>query len=46
MEENREIIIIKIEQQNGLPSEDVYKHMQKYMMDIVAKQKHLYMVKM
>ena len=46
MEENREIIIIKIEQQNELPSEDVYKHMQKYMMDIVAKQKHLSMVKM
>ena len=32
--------------QDGLPSEDVYKHMQKYMMDIVAKQKHLSMKKM
>lgn len=31
---------------DGFSEEDVYKHMQKYMIDIVAKQKHLSMVKM
>ena len=40
------IALYKAMLQDGLPSEDVYKHMQKYMMDIVAKQKHLSMVKM
>ena len=40
------IALSKAMLQDGLPSEDVYKHMQKYMMDIVAKQKHLSMVKM
>ena len=40
------IALYKAMLQDGLPSEYVYKHMQKYMMDIVAKQKHLSMVKM
>ena len=40
------IALYKAMLQDGLPSEDVYKHMQKYMIDIVAKQKHLSMVKM
>lgn len=40
------IALYKAMLQDGLPLEDVYKHMQKYMMDIVAKQKHLFMVKM
>lgn len=31
---------------DGFSEEDVYKHMQKYMIDIVAKQKHLSTVKM
>ena len=31
---------------DGFSEEDIYKHMQKYMIDIVAKQKHLSMVKM
>lgn len=31
---------------DGFSEEDVYKHMQKYMIDIVAKQKHLSMKKM
>lgn len=31
---------------DGFSEEDVYKHMQKYMIDIVAKQKHLSMEKM
>ena len=40
------IALYKAMQQDGLSEEDVYKHMQKYMMDIVAKQKHLSMEKM
>ena len=40
------IALYKAMLQDGLPSEDVYKHMQKYMIDIVAKQKHLSMIKM
>ena len=40
------IALYKVMLQDGLPSEDVYKHMQKYMIDIVAKQKHLSMEKM
>ena len=40
------IALYKAMLQDGLPSEDVYKHMQKYMIDIVAKQKHLSMEKM
>ena len=33
-------------QNDELPAEEVYKYMQKYMIDIVAKQKHLSMTKM
>ena len=40
------IALYKAMLQDRLQSEDAYKHMQKYMMDIVAKQKHLSMVKM
>lgn len=40
------IALYKAMQQDGLSEDDVYKHMQKYMMDIVAKQKHLSMEKM
>lgn len=40
------IALYKAMLQDGLSNEEVYQHMQKYMMDIVAKQKHLSMVKM
>ena len=40
------IALYKAMLQDGLQVDDVYKHMQKYMMNIVAKQKHLSMVKM
>ena len=40
------IALYKAMLQDGLPSEEVYHHMQKYMMDIVAEQKHLSMEKM
>lgn len=40
------IALYKAIGQEDLSAEEVYKHMQKYMMDIVAKQKHLSMVKM
>lgn len=40
------IALYKAMLQDGLSSEEVYHHMQKYMMDIVAKQKHLSMEKM
>ena len=40
------IALYKVMLQDGLSNEEVYQHMQKYMMDIVAKQKHLSMVKM
>ena len=40
------IALYKAMLKEDLSSDDVYKHMQKYMMDIVAKQKHLSMVKM
>ena len=40
------IALYKAMLQDGLSSEEVYHHMQKYMMDIVAEQKHLSMEKM
>ena len=40
------IALYKAMIENGLSNEDLYKHMQKYMLDVVAKQKHLSMVKM
>lgn len=40
------IALYKVLVNDGFSEEDVYKHMQKYMIDIVAKQKHLSMVKM
>ncbi len=40
------IALYKAMLKEDLSSDDVYKHMQKYMMDIVARQKHLSMVKM
>lgn len=40
------IALYKAMLQDGLSNEEVYQHMQKYMMYIVAKQKHLSMVKM
>lgn len=40
------IALYKAMLKNELSDEEVYKHMQKYMMDIVAKQKHLSMIKM
>lgn len=40
------IALYKAIGKDGLSAEDVSKHMQKYMMDIVAKQKHLSMEKM
>ena len=40
------IALYKAMLENELSDEEVYKHMQKYMMDIVAKQKHLSMIKM
>ena len=40
------IALYKAMLENDLSNDEVYKHMQKYMMDIVAKKKHLSMVKM
>ena len=40
------IALYKSMQKKELSDEEVYKHMQKYMLDIVAKQKHLSMIKM
>ena len=40
------IALYKAMQKKELSDEEVYKHMQKYMLDIVAKQKHLSMIKM
>ena len=40
------IALYKAMLKEDLSSDDVYKHMQKYMMDVVARQKHLSMVKM
>ena len=40
------IALYKAMQKKELSDEEVYKHMQKYMIDIVAKQKHLSMIKM
>ena len=40
------IALYKVLQKEDFLEEDVYKYMQKYMIDIVAKQKHLSMVKM
>ena len=40
------IALYKVLQKEDFSEEDVYKYMQKYMIDIVAKQKHLSMVKM
>ena len=40
------IALYKAMIENGLSNEDLYKHMQKYMLDVVAKQKHSSMVKM
>ena len=40
------IALYKVLQKEDFSEEDVYKYMRKYMIDIVAKQKHLSMVKM
>lgn len=40
------IALYKAMLKDGLSDEEVYQHMQKYMIDIVAKQKHLSMKKM
>ncbi len=40
------IALYKAILQDEMSAEEVYKHMQKYMIDIVAKQKHLSMVKL
>ena len=40
------IALYKVLQKKDFSEEDVYKYMRKYMIDIVAKQKHLSMVKM
>ncbi len=40
------IALYKVMLKDGLSDEEVYQHMQKYMIDIVAKQKHLSMKKM
>lgn len=40
------IALYKAMLQNGLSNKEVYQHMQKYMMEIVAKQKHLFMTNM
>ena len=40
------IALYKAMRKKELSDEEVYKHMQKYMLDIVAKQKHLSMIKM
>lgn len=40
------IALYKVMLKDGLSDEEVYQHMRKYMIDIVAKQKHLSMVKM
>lgn len=40
------IALYKVLQKEDFSEEDVYKYMQKYMIDIIAKQKHLSMVKM
>ena len=40
------IALYKAMLNDDLSNDEVYKHMQKYMIDIVAKQKHLSMVKM
>lgn len=40
------IALYKAMIKNGLPDENIYQHMQKYMIDIVAKQKHLATSKM
>lgn len=40
------IALYKAMLEKDLSNDEVYKHMQKYMMDIVAKKKHLSMVKM
>ena len=40
------IALYKAMLKDGLSNEDVYQHMQRYMIDIVARQKHLSMVKM
>lgn len=40
------IALYKVMLKDGLSDEEVYQHMRKYMIDIVAKQKHLSMKKM
>ena len=40
------IALYKVMLKDGLSDEEVYQHMRKYMIDIVAKQKHLSMEKM
>ena len=40
------IALYKAMLKSDLATDEIYKHMQKYMIDIVAKQKHLSMVKM
>ena len=40
------IALYKVLQKENFSEEDVYKYMQKYMIEIVAKQKHLSMVRM